>query len=629
MNNYLSRLIAQLVKPTCLLATVLLTACGGGGTGSSDADIAQGVASKTSSVSFVKSGVITGFGSIIVDGQRIATDTVRTIANGNASDDIQMLKVGMKVSVLADKGDDDEVSAQDIYYDADLDGVISSIDRANQQLLLQEIAVDFNDLTHFIDTSIATLAVGDRVEVSGYMQSSGILLATYIELENNVAQQAESLSVSGEITQLDNIAQSLSIGLVNITYVSEQILADLAIGQSVRVYGTVVSGVLQAQQITRLESDDLYSKDESENHYDYLEIEGFVTSYDASAATLFIDGRSLTLSANVASTSTIAAGDFVEVYLDAQSNKVTKIEVKNQKQRVDGKVKGKIEAIGTNPQSITTQSQTYRIDTNTRFEEDDDQYFNFESLLVGDFVEISFVKIDTENFVQRIEREDFHEFEEDSELKGQLTSFDEETRQLVISGVLVKLSDNPYFISDDTKITEAEFFLLATSQSCSNKIEVEGVYSADGIFQARFIECETNRSDTSSESDNDDAHSNNDGNESGSDSNDSLLDSDDDSFSNTNNEGASESEEDHGRKENDRGYFELEGHISEILSDTTFVISRREVRIDTTTKFESNDQNITIEAFKMRLTTGLKIEVEGFWVDSTYVLATQIEIEEE
>ena len=83
-----------------LSAANLLLACGGQNSTSIDDPPAGNSLQTTTSSNVVKTGVITGFGSIYIDGQRYATDNSYFTVNGQSEASIDALSVGMKVTMV-------------------------------------------------------------------------------------------------------------------------------------------------------------------------------------------------------------------------------------------------------------------------------------------------------------------------------------------------------------------------------------------------------------------------------------------------------------------------------------------------------------------------------------------------
>ena len=102
---------------------------------------------------------------------RYTTDDVEVSANGASANDLQAMQVGMRVGVVFPSSSDDgsdQLSVSHLYYESDIEGVVTAIDRSQNLLSVAGVQVHYNDLTRFLGTSAATLAVGQRVEVSGH-----------------------------------------------------------------------------------------------------------------------------------------------------------------------------------------------------------------------------------------------------------------------------------------------------------------------------------------------------------------------------------------------------------------------------------------------------------------------------
>lgn len=198
-----------------ILASLLaasLTACGGGGGGGGgggDAGTGSTPPPSTPPPStpppsgITASGVITGFSSVFVNGERyeVASDTVVSIEDEqDVSGDDSILRVGMKVRVEATE-DDNVRTASRIEYDDDLKGPARNVtpnatDPATGTLtvLRQTVIVDANTVFDddvgdnngdgSIDIRDLTLASGEVVvEVSGLPVEDGFL-ATRIDRDN-------------------------------------------------------------------------------------------------------------------------------------------------------------------------------------------------------------------------------------------------------------------------------------------------------------------------------------------------------------------------------------------------------------------------------------------------------------
>ncbi|WP_286963569.1 DUF5666 domain-containing protein, partial [Idiomarina sp. UBA3992] len=158
-----------------------LTACGGSSSDSTNDNTSgenNNGDTSTTTTTVVSEGVITGFGSVYVNGQRYGSDNA-TIAVGNspAADEAQ-LRVGMVVTVAASASDDgNDPEAEQITYEESLQGPVAFIDREAEQIEVLGQTVIYDELTEFEEADINTLTIGDFVEISGYVNEDGAFYA--------------------------------------------------------------------------------------------------------------------------------------------------------------------------------------------------------------------------------------------------------------------------------------------------------------------------------------------------------------------------------------------------------------------------------------------------------------------
>ena len=234
--------------------------------------------------------MITGFGSIYVDGVKYNTDTSNIMKNG-LSTQLSALSVGMKISFSAQENDSGEWIAQDVEYDTEIEGTIQSIDRSTGQLLIANTVVYYNDLTHFIDTSEALISVGQRVEISGYPQADGTFLASYIEADTDVNNDDHEYT-AGIVSNLDEAALQFTINNVVIDYSSAVLDGLLTNDTYVKVEGNLLGDVMVATEVdARTVEESLDVDDDSVLRY---EIEGLITQI--SATSMGVNGQVFDLS---------------------------------------------------------------------------------------------------------------------------------------------------------------------------------------------------------------------------------------------------------------------------------------------------------------------------------------------
>lgn len=548
-------------------------------------------------VTVVKSGVISGFGSIYIDGQRYQTDSSIVYVNGLTEQGIGNLKVGMNVSLATRPvGDNDLYEAYEIHYANDVEGVITAIDRNNQRLQLVGTTITYNDLTHFMGGTELTLQVGDRVEVSGYLNTQSDFIATYIELDDYLDNDDYEYT-KGVVSGHDPANRFFRLNGLPTNYSAAVITGQITDGAVVKVSGTMVDGELRAHEVEALNHRFIGSiEDSSISHY---EIEGIITGYDPTAKSLSINGMAFTLANNlqVPANSSIQVSSFAEVYVNPTTNEIYRIEIKDQHLSSDGRVKGLISAIDSPNETLTVNGRTYTVTATTRYESDDNQYIGFANFRVNDPVEIAYIEKSGALQIQRIERESEEEYSQSWELKGIPRNYDEQLKTVTLNGTTVNLAANVRYLVSD-RLTDRDTFLAELANAQSRKMEAEGYYDQGQNFIATKIELYA------------------------------AGDESDDSYDNAS--GHQDCDDDHFGSNNDRngiGYVEIEGRITSTPSNNSFVLNGHEIRLDNATQTEIDDINVSAAVFMSKITTNSNVEIEGYWVDASYVYAIVAEIE--
>ena len=346
-------------------ATVLVTACGGGGSGGVD------TGGTGAPLSFSK-GPISGFGSVIVNAVRY-DDRFATIvdADGNAvrRDD---LKLGMVAEIDGDAivagsaGATSTARASRIRIASEIVGPVQGVSGQTLTVLGQQVRVD---AAPAFDTALplrlASLVVGGVVEVYALPDGvTGRYLATRIGLKAAPA----SYRLRGVVASLDTSAsaRTFTIGALPVTYAalaSEQLSAVLANGRivSLRLAKAPVSGVWTALRI-----DDASAAPSERNQ---ARIEGLVTAI-ASATTFFVDGVQVNASGAEFTDGAVALGLRVEVEgaLVGGVLIASKVDIKNESESAEIELDGQIDndPVG---QSFVLRGVTVRYDGSVRFDD--------------------------------------------------------------------------------------------------------------------------------------------------------------------------------------------------------------------------------------------------------------------
>lgn len=236
-------------------------------------------------------GVVTGFGSVIVDGVTydiggadIATDGT----GGRRQDD---LRVGMVVTLTGRVADDGASgSATRVIFDSLIRGALDAAPGANAfQVLGQRIGFDSATVFDGVD-SAADLAGGDPVQVSGFIDPAGGFRATWVGRESS----APAPQLTGFLTAVNSAQVQLAGVIINITGA-----ALVGFGAGSPSIGQRVRATLQAAPAggaavaTRLALIDANLAGALRS----LALHGLVRNWNASAQTFDLERQSVRLTA--------------------------------------------------------------------------------------------------------------------------------------------------------------------------------------------------------------------------------------------------------------------------------------------------------------------------------------------
>ena len=278
-----------------LLSALLSVSCGvsgiGGGIGGSG---------------IISVGMITAFGSIVVNGTEFDTSNAVIIVEGEeigVGDDIVLdnLDIGMVVTVDGTGSEDGKSAVADrVIYNDNVEGPVESITVVNttrKDIVVLGQTVILNAVTAFKGTTFDDIAVNDVVEVSGLSDDTGDIWATFLEKTDGVI-----FEVTGFVKNLLPVQETFKINDLTVDYSAADtsglpggVPAD---GLLVEVEGTLdpITGEMLADVIEL--GDELDAKDADE-----IEVTGFVTEFVSAfeftvgtqvvrtdADTVFVDG---------------------------------------------------------------------------------------------------------------------------------------------------------------------------------------------------------------------------------------------------------------------------------------------------------------------------------------------------
>jgi len=470
-------------RDLCLAAglAVALAGCGGGGGGGGGAAGASDV---------VSTGVITGFGSVIVNGVRFDTRGASfTVDDSPGGQDD--LAVGDVVSIRGRVNDDGRTgSASQVVGDDAVEGPVTALDAVAGTLVVAGQPVIVDAETSFDDNipgaSLAGLVVGDFVEVAGFLDAAGAVRATRIEKK----AAGGVIEINGRVADLDTGSSRFRINSLQISYATA-VLDDFPGGQIsegdlVEAKGTVISGgVLQATRVERkgLGGDDSGAKQE---------IEGLITRF-VSTADFDVAGRPVTTTVATVYENGVAAdlGLNLKVEVEGRINDAgvlvaAKVSIRR---AANIRVFAPVESVDAGAGTLVVLGITVKADRLTRLEDKSDadlDSFSLSDLRVGDYVEVRGAEFPAASGIllaRRLEREDA---EDRSYVQGPVTAL--AAPELTVFGVTVQTDGGTEFEDlSDASISASTFFALA---SVGDQVKARGTLIGDGVLAADEVEFE-------------------------------------------------------------------------------------------------------------------------------------------
>jgi hypothetical protein len=395
-----------------------------------------------------------------VNGVEYETDSAAIESDDSVATESD-LKIGQIVTVRGSVNDDGTTGeATSIEYNDKVEGPITSIDGKTLVVLGQTIVVDegtvFDDGTGI--QSVADLNPGDVIEVSGFINGNGEIVATYLEL-NDPGGEYELVGV---VSNLDSNASTFDIGGQGIEF-SGATLEDfdgalIADGDKVEAKGSTfdANGNLIAVKV-ELEEDDLAEDEE-------FEVEGLISQFESESSFVVFETAITTNSSTVYEGGTaqdLAVDVKVEVEGQIDANGVllaAKVEFKHVE---DTRFEAVVDSVNTDANQVTVLGIIFAITATTQLEDDSELevfYFGLDDIAAGDYLEIR-GKLEADGSVTstRVERDDL---DDESSVRGAVQSNDGSS--LTIAGVSILTNGTTeYRNASELPMTQADFFAAA------------------------------------------------------------------------------------------------------------------------------------------------------------------------
>ncbi len=358
----------------------------------------------------VSKGKVKKFGSIFVNGVRFDTDQALFIIDGAFGIESD-LTVGQVVTVVGSVDEGGTTgTAWLVTYDDVVDGPISNIDAAlNRMTVLGQTVIANNDTSYSTASgarSIGDLAVSESVEVSGYVDADGNIVATHI----TSSEPGDAFDLTGAVDDVDADGSTLTINGLVVDY-SNAWLMDLPTGvpqagQRLEIVGSGMteSGHFVATEV-RSYFDGVAANDDAQG-----EIEGLVTGR-TSFLNFELDGVPVRIDWNTSFVNGWLFGVSLNRHLEVEgtfgADGVLLAETIEFESESDAVHSGYVEAVDGD--MVWIGGIPIRATIDTEFEDDsdaDEHRFNVGSIRTGDYVAIWAYEAYGEVVATRIERDD-------------------------------------------------------------------------------------------------------------------------------------------------------------------------------------------------------------------------------
>ena len=333
---------------------LLLVSCGG----SSNTQLG-GIQGSGTGVAY---GPVTGFGSIFVSGVEYTTSNAQISVDDQVGSESQLL-VGQVVTVKgAINADGKTGTATQVTFSGEVAGAVAQVNTAAGTFVVlgQTVLVTGSTLfdDHIQPAGIAGLKAGALVEVSGFPNAAGQIVASRIQLE----PAGKDLQTKGVVHTLDTTVRTFQLNALVVDYSAVTPSGTLANGSIVKVKGAgfTTTGALLATSVDVMQGFGGATGAPAE-------VEGIITSF-TSNADFVLNGQHVTTNAN---TQLVLNGVTlsVDVRVDAEGSfdssgtlVATKIEAKADSSSL---VRGLVESLPTSSSvrvlgvTVTTDATIY------------------------------------------------------------------------------------------------------------------------------------------------------------------------------------------------------------------------------------------------------------------------------
>jgi hypothetical protein len=379
------------------LLLALLSGCGGSG----GPQLAEGGMGGSG----ISMGRASSFDPLIVNGDEFDTsnsDFVYEEETAGEPGDDSRLKVGMVVRVTSAYNSEVH-DASLVEYAKLLEGAITSNDvtpggigtlEALGQHIIVNVETVYDDGEANLEIPLSDLPAGAMIELSGFTDGKGTILATRIDLKSMTHDTETRQEIKGLVSDLEESSNRFRIGALSIDYTGLDLPAGFADGVYVEVKGFLINATLEASHL-EIEGDGDLSV---ANDGDWVEMEGIVTELiltDDNGTLFVLNGQQVLADSSTRYDPGRKADDIVF----------------NQPMKVEGRMEGSIlvadyidikvspadksritatlDGIDKEAGLLTLLGQSVTLLPSTLYEDETNPRFNLSKVEVGDYLELN------------------------------------------------------------------------------------------------------------------------------------------------------------------------------------------------------------------------------------------------
>lgn len=474
-----SKQLKSLLLPGLIVSTLVISGCGGG---TSSNNSSSGNLNTSSS-----RGLITGFGSVYVNGVKYNTDTAKFDVDNDKTSTQSNLHVGQFVTITGSVDSNGKTGkASHISYVNELQGPIKNkttdpLDLTGEtgtiEVLGRLVTVDA-DTKIDNDVTFSSLVNNNFVEVSGFPTDTG-LTATYIEL-----QYDEKIEMLGQIEKLDVVPGTFKIHGFTIAYNSTTVLEDditLADGLFVEVKGEIDPLDDSILIAAKIEAED----DGKGENNDEVELQGVVSNYDPNAMTFFLGSVKVDATNATKKPVSLDLGGSPAPKVEVEGHWLDGVliayEIKQKGQKV--KINARLSAVGTDTITFTFNNLDIivRVNQQTDLKDDiNDNDLTLAGLSAGDYVEMEAFN-DGSGDINAVELK--RKTLDKVKIQAPVEAFNEATQSVTLLGISFDLSA----VADYGDNTNATTFYGALASGVFIEIKDTAI-GGDGVFDEAELE---------------------------------------------------------------------------------------------------------------------------------------------